>query len=136
MTDTMHFQQVSEPTTAPPAGWVDVELRAVSLNAKDIYAMNGRVETRAATTALDFSGIVAAVGEGVQHVQVGDRVAELAPNHFSTTERVPAAAVHKLLPSEDLSVAPTLLTVYSTALFALCDRTSLHKGRFNGMYSR
>ncbi|RYP41541.1 hypothetical protein DL767_000968 [Monosporascus sp. MG133] len=45
MTDTMHFQQISEPLAEPPAGYVDIDLRAVSLNSKDIYAMSGRTET-------------------------------------------------------------------------------------------
>ncbi|RYP08514.1 hypothetical protein DL764_001845 [Monosporascus ibericus] len=49
-------------TTEPPAGYVDINLRAVSLSAKDIYAMSGRVETHKSTTALDFGGIVSAVG--------------------------------------------------------------------------
>ncbi|RYP54379.1 hypothetical protein DL768_000796 [Monosporascus sp. mg162] len=128
MTDTMHFQQLSEPPSPPPAGYVDVDLRAISLNAKDIYAMSGRVETRASTTALDFSGVISAVGPDVTHLQPGDRVVGLAPNHFGTTERVPVAAVHKMLHNEEFTVLPTLLTVYSTALFALRDRASLRPG--------
>ncbi|KAI0103903.1 putative polyketide synthase [Nemania sp. FL0031] len=132
MTDTMHFQQVSEAEGAlaksPPAGFVDVDLKAISLNAKDIYTMSGRVETRTATTALDFSGVVSAVGPDVTHLKPGDRVAGLAPNYFGTTERVPVAAVHKMLPDEDFTVLPTLLTVYSTALFALRDRARLRAG--------
>ncbi|RDA83527.1 hypothetical protein CP532_4154 [Ophiocordyceps camponoti-leonardi (nom. inval.)] len=128
MTDTMHFQQIAEPPTRPGMGFVDVDLRAISLNAKDVYAMNGRVETRAATTALDFGGIVSAVGPDVTHLQPGDRVVGLAPNHFGTTERVPAASVHKLLPGEEFTTVATLLTVYSTALFALRDRARLRSG--------
>ncbi|PFH62270.1 hypothetical protein XA68_14401 [Ophiocordyceps unilateralis] len=128
MTDTMHFQQVAEPPSKPAAGFVDVDLRAISLNAKDVYAMNGRVETRAATTALDFAGVVSAVGPDVKHLKPGDRVVGLAPNHFGTTERVPAASVHKLLPDEEYTVLATLLTVYSTALFALRDRAHLRAG--------
>ncbi|KAK0622032.1 putative polyketide synthase [Bombardia bombarda] len=128
VTDTMHFQQVVEPKTTPAAGFVDVDLRAVSLNAKDIYAMSGRVETKASTLALDFAGIISAVGPGVTNVKVGDRVAGLAPNHFGTTERVPAACVHTLRDGEEFTVIPTLLTVYSTALFSLRDRASLRKG--------
>ncbi|RDA93312.1 hypothetical protein CP533_2039 [Ophiocordyceps camponoti-saundersi (nom. inval.)] len=128
MTDTMHFQQVAEPSTKPAAGFVDVDLRAVSLNAKDVYAMNGRVETRAATTALDFGGVVSAVGPDITHLQPGDRVVGLAPNHFGTTERVPAASVHKLLPGEEFTTLATLLTVYSTAIFALRDRAHLRAG--------
>ncbi|KIA75786.1 polyketide synthase [Aspergillus ustus] len=131
MTDTMHFQQICAPRTTPPAGYVDVELKAVSLNAKDIYAMSGRVETRAATTALDFAGVVTAVGppgETCGGLRPGDRVVGLAPNHFGTTERVPVRAVHKMLPHEEFTVMPTLLTVYSTALFALRDRAQLRAG--------
>jgi acyl transferase domain-containing protein len=128
MTDTLHFQQIFEPLTKPPIGFVDVDLRAVSLNAKDIYAMSGRVETRLATTALDFSGVISAIGPDVTHLKPGDRVVGLAPNHFGTTERVPVAAVHKLLPAEEFTIVPTLLTVYSTALFALRDRANLRAG--------
>ncbi|KAI0505869.1 putative polyketide synthase [Xylaria bambusicola] len=131
MTDTMHFQQISEAgagTKQPPPGFVDVDLKAISLNAKDIYTMSGRVETRTATTALDFSGVVSAVGPDVTHLKPGDRVAGLAPNYFGTTERVPVAAVHKMLPEESFTVLPTLLTVYSTALFALRDRAHLRAG--------
>jgi NADPH:quinone reductase-like Zn-dependent oxidoreductase len=128
MTDTMHFQQISESPTLPPVGFVEVNLKAISLNAKDIYAMSGRVETRMATTALDIAGVVAAVGPDVKHLKPGDRVAGLAPNHFGTTERVPAASVHKMLAEEEFTVVPTLLTVYSTALFALRDRAGLRKG--------
>ncbi|KAI1377698.1 polyketide synthase-like protein [Hypoxylon crocopeplum] len=128
VTDTIHFQQISEPFTKPPAGFVDIDVKAVSLNAKDIYAMSGRVETHNSTTALDFSGVVSAVGADVTHLKPGDRVVAWAPNHFGTTERVPAASVHKMLPTEDLTVLPTLLTVYCTALYALRDRAQLRAG--------
>ncbi|KAK2603636.1 hypothetical protein QQS21_004217 [Conoideocrella luteorostrata] len=128
MTDTIHFQQTSELKTAPASGFVDVDLRAVGLNAKDIYALNGRAETRSATTALDFSGVISAVGPDVKHLKVGDRVVGFVPNQFGTTERVTVKAVHKMLPNEDFTVLPTLLTVYCTALVALRDRAHLRAG--------
>ncbi|KAL7931844.1 polyketide synthase [Trichoderma chlorosporum] len=128
LTDTIHFQQASERKTTPPAGFVDVDLRAVGLNAKDIYALNGRAETRSGTTALDFGGVISAVGPDVQHLKVGDRVAGFVPNHFGTTERVTVRAVHKMLPEEEFTILPTLLTVYCTALVALRDRAHLRAG--------
>lgn len=128
MTDTIHFQQVSERKTMPPPGFVDVDLRAVGLNAKDIYALNGRAETRSATTALDFGGVISAVGPDIKHLKVGDCVAGFVPNHFGTTERVTVQAVHKMLPEEKFTVLPTLLTVYCTALVALRDRAHLRAG--------
>ncbi|KAH7305418.1 acyl transferase/acyl hydrolase/lysophospholipase [Stachybotrys elegans] len=54
------------------AGFVDVEMKAVSLNAKDIYITSGQIKTLNTTSALEFSGIVTAVGASVDHVQVGD----------------------------------------------------------------
>ncbi|KAH6603842.1 polyketide synthase [Trichoderma cornu-damae] len=128
MTDTIHFQQVSERKTKPPAGFVDVDIRAVGLNAKDVYALSGRAETRSATTALDFGGVISAVGPNVEHLKVGDRVAGFVPNHFGITERVTVRAVHKMLPEEEFTVLPTLLTVYCTALVALRDRAHLRAG--------
>ncbi|KAG9231668.1 polyketide synthase [Amylocarpus encephaloides] len=120
-------QQICEPPTSPLSGFIDVDIKAVSLNAKDIYTINGLVETRTATTAIEFSGIVAAVGPNVE-LQPGDRVVVSAPNHFTTRERVPAWAAHKLLPNEEFTAMATLPIVYGTALYALEDRAHLRAG--------
>ncbi|KAI0120147.1 polyketide synthase [Nemania sp. FL0031] len=131
VTDSMHFQQLCEPgDDAPPAtGYVDIEVKAVSLNAKDVYAMNGRVETRNKTTAFDFSGIVTAVAaDSDSDLKVGDRVVAYAPFHIATTARVPVGCVHRLLDHEEFTVMPTLMVVYATALYALNDRAHLRRG--------
>ena len=128
MTDTIHFQQTSERQTAPPVGFVDVDLRSVGLNAKDIYAINGRADTRDCTVALDFGGVVRETGPGVTHLKKGDRVAAFVPNHFSTTERVRVETLHKLLPEEDITVMPTILGVNVTAFVCLRDRAHLRPG--------
>ncbi|KAI4604125.1 Type I Iterative PKS [Pestalotiopsis sp. 9143b] len=129
VTDTMHFQQLREPggEDAPAEGYVDIEVKSVSLNAKDVYAMSGRVETRNKTTAFDFSGVVTAVGPG-SPLKVGDRVVAYAPFHIATTARVPVGCVHPLLDHEDFNVVPTLLVAYATAIYALKDRAHLRKG--------
>jgi NADPH:quinone reductase-like Zn-dependent oxidoreductase len=127
ITDSIHFQEICEPPTSLPPGFIDVDIKAVSLNAKDVYTVGGHVETRTATTALEFSGIVAKVGYGVDF-QPGDRVVVSAPNSFTTRERVPAWAAHKMLPEEEFSVIATLPLVYSTALYALEDRARLRVG--------
>ncbi|ORY71075.1 polyketide synthase [Pseudomassariella vexata] len=130
VTDTLHFQQLSGPEQFgnPPAGHVDIEVKAVSLNAKDVYAINGRVDTRDKTNAFDFAGVVRTVGPEVQHLQVGDRAVAYAPHHFGTSVRVPAGSAHKMLDSEEFTVVPTLLLVYGTALYALNDRAHLRAG--------
>ena len=129
VTDTMYFQQLSkQKSSPPPTGFVDIDIKAVSLNAKDVYAMMGRVETRDKTTALDFSGVVTAVGPSVEHLKPGDRVVAWAPSHFGTTNRVPAGSVHEMLTHEEFTVMPTMLTVYGTAIYALRDRAALRAG--------
>jgi hypothetical protein len=127
VTDSIYFQQISEPATSPPSGFIDIDLKAVSLNAKDVYTIGGHVETRTNTTAIEISGIVAAVGPDVEF-KIGDRVVVSAPNHFTTRERVPAWAAHKMLPKEDYVTVATLPVVYSTALYALHDRAHLRAG--------
>jgi NADPH:quinone reductase-like Zn-dependent oxidoreductase len=128
VTDTIHFQQLVEPQQPLPEGFVEIDVKAVSLNAKDVYAINGRVETRCNTTSCEFSGVVMHVGTGVDHVKEGDRIVALAPNRFETVTRVPAWAVHKILPSEDFATVSSLPIVYSTAIYALEDKAQLRTG--------
>lgn len=128
VSESIHFQQLREPSSPPGVGFIDVLVRAVSLNAKDVYALNGRIETSGATVALEFSGVVTATGPDVSDLQPGDAVLVLAPCHFSTTERVPAWAAHKMLPGEEHCVVSTLPVIFSTALHALRDRGKLRAG--------
>ncbi|KAI1662853.1 polyketide synthase [Daldinia decipiens] len=128
--DTIHFQQVREPTSDPPYGFADIEMQVMSLNAKDVYALNGRVETQKGTTAMEFGGVVTAVGPGVPDTQlkIGDRVVVVIPNHFTTTVRVPVWAAHRIHSDEDLTIMSGLPIAYSTALYALNDRANLRSG--------
>nr|APX43998.1 polyketide synthase [Pestalotiopsis microspora] len=126
--DSIHFREVRDLPTATPRDCIDVELRAASLNAKDVYALRGRVETQKGTVALEFSGIVTSVGRNVDHLRPGDRVVAIAPIHFTTTERIPAWAAHKILPHEQYHTMAALPVVYCTALYALHDRAHLRRG--------
>ncbi|KLO91892.1 putative polyketide synthase [Fusarium fujikuroi] len=128
--DSLFFQTLSEPTShaALDPGYVDVNVRAVSLNAKDVYTMSGRVDTQNMTTAFDFSGLVTAVGPDVSHVAVGDRVVVSAPHHLGTAVRVPAGSAHKMTSDEEFTVMPSMMVIYPTALYALNDRAHLRAG--------
>ncbi|KAL1613384.1 Type I Iterative PKS, partial [Diplodia seriata] len=126
--DTICFEELSEPPIAPPAGFVDVDIKAISLNAKDVYLLSGKVQTKNGTSGLEFSGVVKAVGDDVDGLQPGDRVVVFAPNYNRTTERVPAWACEKMLPEEDFTVMSTLPVIYVTAFYALRDRAHLRKG--------
>ena len=128
LNDSIYFQQPDAPCTpSPPAGFVDVVVKAVSLNAKDVYALAGRAETRGGTTMLEFGGVVAAAGPDCD-VKPADRVLVAQASHFGTRARVPARAVFKMLPDEEFAAMATLPTAYCTALYALHDRANLRKG--------
>ncbi|KAI2627609.1 polyketide synthase-like protein [Hypoxylon sp. NC1633] len=128
LTDTIYFQQECAPNTIPPPGYIDVSVKAVSLNAKDVYVLSGHMETRGGTKSVEFTGVVTAVGPEVTGLEEGDRVLVVTPNNFSTTERVPAWAALKLLPTEQYTVMASLPTIYCTALYALSDRANLRAG--------
>lgn len=126
--DTIHFEQVREPTSETPNGFIDVLVKAISLNPKDVYVLQGRLETRGATTALEFSGVVTSVGPDVMHLKIGERVVVGMPCQFATSQRVPIWAAHKLLPEEQYTVMSTFPTIYGTALYALVHRAYLRRG--------
>ncbi|KAI0975980.1 polyketide synthase-like protein [Xylaria arbuscula] len=124
----LYFQQECAPHADLPAEYIDVSVKAVSVNAKDVYAMAGYTETRSGTNALEFAGVVTAVGNNVKHMKKGDRVLVAAPVRFSTAHRVPAWAALQLNPDEDFSVMASLPIIYCTALYALVDRAHLAAG--------
>ncbi|KAF2177784.1 polyketide synthase [Zopfia rhizophila CBS 207.26] len=126
--DTIHFQELSEEFGVPPPGQLDVDVKAVSLDAKDVYAMLGRVDRRDKTTAFAFSGVVTALGPDVKGFAVGDHVVACAPHHLGTGVRVPVGSVHKCLDGENFTTLPTLLLGYATALYALKYRAQLRSG--------
>ncbi|CAJ2505661.1 Uu.00g130550.m01.CDS01 [Anthostomella pinea] len=125
VSETIQFRQKHEPTTSPPDGCIDVLVKAISLNAKDVYALHGRIETHMATNAVEISGVVTALGPGVVDLRIGDRVLVMAPTYLGTTARVPAWATHRMLPEEKYTTMPTLPVVYTTALYALRERAHL-----------
>ncbi|GAW26384.1 putative polyketide synthase [Rosellinia necatrix] len=126
--DTIHFQQLSERAGTPPAGHVDIRVVAASLGARDASALLGRADSRDGTTASELSGVVAAVGAGVLHVKAGDRVVAHAPHQLGTSVRLLAGSVQVLADHEEFNVVPTLLSSYSTALYALNHRAHLTAG--------
>lgn len=126
--ETIHFQELAERVSTPPSGQLDIDVKAVTLDPKDVNAMLGRVDRKDKTTAFAFSGIVSAVGPDVDGFAVGDRVVACAPHHLGTAVRVPVGSVHKCLEGESWTTLPTLLLGYATAIYALKYRAQLRSG--------
>ena len=107
---------------------VEVDVKSIGLNAKDVYVYSGKVDTRDATTSLECAGVVTRVGAAVESLKAGDRVVSMAPGHFSSLESFPEWACAKLEDTENFSTISTLPLVFATALYGLCDRANLQAG--------
>ncbi len=75
--EVLHVAEVPEPHAG--AGQVRIAVRAVGINPVDYKIRSGAFASATApdhptTTALDASGVVDEVGEGVEDVQIGDQV--------------------------------------------------------------
>ncbi|KAI9742877.1 MAG: hypothetical protein M1818_003606 [Claussenomyces sp. TS43310] len=122
--DSLRFEEAEKRTAIKP-GYVEVQVKAVGINAKDFYALSDKVDIRESTCALEFSGIVIRTGATDSKFAPGDRVVVMAPSHFATLECVPEWACCKLGEEEDLKVMSTVPLVFSTALYALENRAHL-----------
>lgn len=73
--DAMHIRE--RPVGEPAAGEVRIRHTAIGLNYIDIYFRSGvyPMPAQPAVLGMEAAGVVEAVGEGVDHVKVGDRVA-------------------------------------------------------------
>lgn len=96
--------------SAPAAGQVLVANKAIGLNFIDTYHRSG-LYPRPYPSGLgsEGAGIVEAVGEGVEGLAVGDRVAYLGDNSYATHSTAHAATVFKLPDHIDFETGAALL---------------------------
>jgi len=139
-----HLKLETEPPPSPGPGEVIVEVKAISLNFRDLMVVKGVYNPKLALPARpisDGAGVVAAVGEGVTGVRVGDRVvshfisgwidgpfrAEYGPTTLGTPRpglaceqvALPAQAVLSIPAKYDFAQASTLPIAALTAWSAL-----------------
>ncbi|KAJ5519098.1 Acyl transferase/acyl hydrolase/lysophospholipase [Penicillium expansum] len=132
LNETFRLKQNKQTIDLPLAiaGRYDVEIsvKSVGMNAKDLYAISAKVDTKDASCSCECAGVVTAVGDNVSEFKTGDRVVAAAPGHFATVERFPSWAVCKLSEEEDFTTASTIPGVFSTAIYGLKHRANLQPG--------
>jgi NADPH:quinone reductase len=93
------MELVDRPVPAPAAGQVSIAHHAIGLNYIDTYHRSG-LYPLALPTGLgsEAAGIITAVGEGVTHLSVGDRVAYAGgpPGAYTAARTIAAAPVVRL----------------------------------------
>lgn len=97
---------------------VEVDVHAAGLNFRDVLNVIGLVEG-APPLGAECTGIVSRVGPACNDVQVGDRVAVIAPHSICDVITVPQHALAKLPDELSLDDAATMPVVFMTALIAL-----------------
>ena len=112
------------PAVAPGIGEVRVRVAATTFNGVDANIRAGFMQEPMPLTlphvpGLDVSGTVDEVGEGVEHLEVGDRVVGFLP--FGADG---ASAEHVVAPADALAVAPTSIPLADAAALPIVGLTA------------
>ena len=121
-----------QATPQPQAGEVLLAVHAASLNFPDLLIVQNKYQMKPAlpfVPGAEFAGEVLALGPGVAHLQVGQRVACLGGTGGFVTHAVAPAALCTVLPPDfPLIDAAALIMTYATSHHALVDRAALRPG--------
>ncbi|RDL31344.1 Uncharacterized protein BP5553_09553 [Venustampulla echinocandica] len=126
--DTLHFIDDYTRGEALPDDHIEIEIKAIGLNFKDVMIAMGQLVNEHIGT--ECSGIITAIGRKVlgDEFAVGDRVCAMAEGSFATHIRCKATSVSKIRDDMSFEVAATMPVVWSTAYYSLIDLGRLCKG--------
>jgi trans-2-enoyl-CoA reductase len=116
---------------APGKGEVLVDIVACSINPADILMIEGNyasVPDTPCAVGIEGAGTVAAVGQGVADLEVGDKVMSLGRSNWVQRVRDKAEAFVRLPPEVDLAQAAMLKVNVATAHLMLAKYVSLASG--------
>jgi NADPH2:quinone reductase len=107
---------------APGPGEIRIRHHACGLNYIDVYHRNGAYALPLpARLGMEGAGVVEAVGEGVTHLQPGDRAAYASqpPGAYATARVMPAKAVLKLPDAIDFETGAAMMLKGLTVQYLL-----------------
>jgi NADPH:quinone reductase-like Zn-dependent oxidoreductase len=107
---------------------VEVEMKAVGMNFKDILIAMGIVGSNSASFGLEGAGIIKRVGSGVTNMSGGDRVLIFGAGCFSTSAIIPNSLCVKIPDDLSFEDAATMPYVSATVIYSLLHVARLTKG--------
>ncbi len=116
------LQLVEVQVGDPAAGEIRVRHRAIGLNFIDVYQRTGLYPfPMPLQLGMEAAGVVEAVGEGVTHLNVGDRVAYASnpPGSYSTERVMPARCVCRLPDAISFETGAAMMLKGLTAQYLL-----------------
>lgn len=120
------------PTPTPAPGQVLVEIKTASLNFPDLLMVQNAYQTKPAlpfVPGAEYAGVVRSVGDGVQSLCPGQRVACLSgTGGFGTHAVAPANLCMPLTDGFSFVDAAAFMMIYATSWHGLMDRGQLKAG--------
>ena len=117
------------PRRPPGPGEVEIAVAAVGLNFRDVLSALGMYPGDAGPLGGECAGRVAAVGEGVEGLDVGDEVAAIAAGAFASHVTTRAELAVRKPPSIGFEEAATIPSAFMTAHHTLCGLARLAPGQ-------
>jgi NADPH2:quinone reductase len=128
--DALQWKELPNPTPGP--GEVLVAIEAASLNFPDLLMVQNKYQMKPTlpfVPGAEYAGTVAALGEGVRHLAVGQKVACLSGTGGFGTHTVAKASLCMPLPTDfGTTDAAAFVMTYATSYHALVDRAALQAG--------
>jgi NADPH:quinone reductase-like Zn-dependent oxidoreductase len=124
--DSLHFVEEKNTKSVLPDEFVELDVKSCGVNFRDVMVATGHIDQ--AELGTECSGIITAVGSGVKHLKLGDRVFGWAANTYAQIIRCPAAGLHVMPDGLTFAAASSLPNVYCTVIYALVDIANLRTG--------
>jgi NADPH:quinone reductase-like Zn-dependent oxidoreductase len=124
--NTFHFIDDDRMKGALCDDSVEVEVKAVGVNFRDLMVSTGQIDS--SLLGVESSGVVTAVGKGVAHIYKGDRVITWSSGTYCNRLRCPASRVYKIPDNLSFEVAASIPIAYCTAYYSLMDVARLRAG--------
>jgi len=120
------------PDPIPGEGEVVVDVKAAAINFPDLLVMQGLYQVRPDlpfVPGAEGAGIISSIGEGVEHVTVGNEVSFVTvTGAFAEKVKMPAGAVLPKAPEHSFAEAAGFSLTYATSYYALKQRARLEEG--------
>ena len=116
------------PRRAPVRGEVEISVEVVGLNFRDVLNALGMYPGDAGPLGWECAGTVAAVGEGVDDLKIGDAVVAVAPGAFSNFVTTRAALAAPKPDNLTFAEAATIPSAFLTAFYTLVRLARLSAG--------
>ncbi len=120
------------PDPVPGPGEVAIDMKAAAVNFPDLLVIEGKyqlIPPHPFCPGKEGAGIVAALGEGVKGLSVGDRVMTQAEwGAYSERMVRPASLCFPIPDGMDFEAAAAVGIAFQTAHFALVDRAAVRPG--------